>query len=81
MQFNDDEYLLLSRGGRIGPGTPTQLGGVPSAQERARRELAAGAALRRERGPARLPRPLARAVGAIAGAFGGSRRSDYGGER
>jgi hypothetical protein len=51
MQFVQDEFLLLSRGGRVGPGTRTT--GPPSPQEQARRELVAQARRRRVR---RTPR-------------------------
>ncbi len=62
MQFIDDEFLLLSRGGRISPGTNARLG-ERTAQQLARQELAERAGSRRDRRRrqfrALLPRPAA----------------------
>jgi hypothetical protein len=81
MQFIDDEFLLLSRGGRISPGTQARSGRARTAGEQARRELAAQAALQREPFPVRFSSVLSKAVAVITGVFGGAGRSEYGGER
>lgn len=80
MQFIDDEFLLLSRGGRIGPGTQGRAGKV-DAHEQARRELVARAARQREPLSVRFSAVCSRAAAAITGAFGSLGRSGYGGER
>jgi hypothetical protein len=81
MQFIDDEFLLLSRGGRISPGTHARAGREGTAQEQARREWAAHAARQREPLPVRFRSGLSKAVGAVTGVLGGAGRSEYGGER
>jgi hypothetical protein len=81
MQFVDDEFLLLSRGGRISPGTQSRSGRARTAEEQARRELAAHAARQREPLPVRFSAVLSKAAAAITGASGGAGRSEYGGER
>jgi hypothetical protein len=40
MQFIDDEFLVLSRGGRVSPGTNARLGKRQTTQQLARQELA-----------------------------------------
>ena len=51
MPYIDEEFLLLSRTGRIGPRTNARLGQPRTREEQARRELAAqhGSAMRRAR--------------------------------
>jgi hypothetical protein len=81
MRFVDDEFLLLSRGGRISPGTQARCGSARTAEEQARRELAAEAAVRRKPLSARFSALLSGAGASITGVIRGTRRRDYGGER
>ncbi len=77
MRFVDDEFLLLSRGGRVSPGTEKRLAKALVA-EQARREVAA----RKKR---RVPRPSeslrAKSAGAVTAAVGRTRHRQYRAER
>jgi hypothetical protein len=80
MRFVDDEFLLLSRGGRISPGTPARSGRARSAHEQAQRELAAALATRkREPLRVRFVAMLSKASAAVTGALAGS--TEYGSQR
>jgi hypothetical protein len=81
MRFVDDEFLLLSRGGRLNPGTNARLGSAQTAREQAIRELVADAAVRRKPLSARFSALLTGAAASLTGVLGGARRSDYGSER
>ncbi len=79
MQFIDDEFLLLSRGGRVSAGTNARLGRPRSSQQEARQELAARERARRERQPRRFRTVLPRA--AAVAAVRGPKRSGQQGRR
>jgi hypothetical protein len=87
--FIDDEFLFLSRGGRIGPGTNARLGEPRTMQERIRRELAAQyipeARAQRARRPwskrSRKAFSQSRAASAVNSVVSGGRRPYRRGER
>ncbi len=63
MQPIDAEFLLLSRGGRVSPGTHARLQKELTAAQRARRDLTAARAARRQtaltaRAPTWRPMPM-----------------------
>jgi hypothetical protein len=77
MRFVDDEFLLLSRGGRVSPGTEKRVAKALVA-EQARREVPA----RKKR---RAPRPSeslrAKSAAAVTAAVGRTRHRKYRAER
>jgi hypothetical protein len=69
MHFVDDEFLLLSRGGRFSPGTHERLARALATQD-ARRELAASKKGKQSRPPKTVRAKVAAPVRAM---FGGAR--------